>query len=205
MKTSAEQTALFAAEAHNREAWLAEVTRRVAPWFDDLGKPVPAKIRVTCGWPSSRGAGGRSRVIGQCFNPSCSADGHTELFISPTLAELTEVTATLVHELVHAAVGTEHAHKAPFAKAARALDLEGKPTHTFGGDKFRARIAPILAAVGPYPHAKLDISSALKKQTTRLLKATCADCGYTVRTTAKWLSAVGAPLCPCNHEEMRVG
>ena len=38
-------------------------------------------------------------------------------------------------------------------------------------------------------------SSAPKKQTTRLHKAECAECGYTVRVTAKWLE-VGPPHCP---------
>jgi hypothetical protein len=40
------------------------------------------------------------------------------------------------------------------------------------------------------------ISSRPKPQTGRLLKACCADCGYTVRVTAKWLeSARRTVLC----------
>lgn len=38
-------------------------------------------------------------------------------------------------------------------------------------------------------------SSRPKPQTGRLLKAACAECGYTVRVTAKWLE-VGPPHCP---------
>jgi hypothetical protein len=34
-----------------------------------------------------------------------------------------------------------------------------------------------------------------KKQSTRLLKASCSKCGYVVRVTAKWLKAAGAPYC----------
>lgn len=34
-----------------------------------------------------------------------------------------------------------------------------------------------------------------KKQSTRLLKAECAECGYVVRVTAKWVNEVGAPRC----------
>lgn len=40
-------------------------------------------------------------------------------------------------------------------------------------------------------------SSRPKKQTSRLLKAECGDCGYTVRVTAKWLE-IGAPHCPAH-------
>ncbi len=36
---------------------------------------------------------------------------------------------------------------------------------------------------------------------SRMLKLSCEACGYTVRTTAKWL-ATGVPLCHCNHEPM---
>lgn len=40
-------------------------------------------------------------------------------------------------------------------------------------------------------------------QTTRMRKCWCEKCGYTIRTTAKWL-ATGVPLCPCNGETMKV-
>jgi hypothetical protein len=38
-------------------------------------------------------------------------------------------------------------------------------------------------------------TTAPPKQTTRLLKAACSECGYTVRVTQKWLE-VGPPHCP---------
>lgn len=38
-------------------------------------------------------------------------------------------------------------------------------------------------------------SSRPRKQGTRMLKAACEDCGYTVRVTAKWLE-IGPPHCP---------
>lgn len=34
------------------------------------------------------------------------------------------------------------------------------------------------------------------KQSTRLIKAACGDCGYTIRVTQKWLEQ-GNPGCPC--------
>jgi hypothetical protein len=40
------------------------------------------------------------------------------------------------------------------------------------------------------------------KQGTRLFKAQCGDCAYTVRVTRKWLAELGPPLCPCNSEPM---
>ncbi len=39
-----------------------------------------------------------------------------------------------------------------------------------------------------------------KKQATRLLKAVCPDCGYTIRVTSKW-AALGLPVCPTDLVE----
>ena len=40
------------------------------------------------------------------------------------------------------------------------------------------------------------------QQSTRMVKVVCAGCGYTARTTRKWLDEAGAPICPCNQEPM---
>ena len=37
---------------------------------------------------------------------------------------------------------------------------------------------------------------------TRMLKAQCGDCAYTVRVARKWLAEYGPPLCPCNSQPM---
>jgi hypothetical protein len=78
-----------------------------------------------------------------------------------------------------------------------------------------AEMITLAEALGQFPHAKLDpapagpepgpgtagtpgrkIHSGLGKQGTRVIKlAAVGCCGYTVRTTAKWL-AEGSPLCP---------
>src|SRR3546814_9319641 len=78
---------------------------------------------------------------------------------------------------------------------------------TTPGEAFLAAVAPILDAVGPLPHARLDtdgVSTAPKKQKTRMLKCECATCGYTARTARKWLEQAGAPLCPIeDHGQMQ--
>ena len=38
-----------------------------------------------------------------------------------------------------------------------------------------------------------------EKQGTRLLKCRCASCGYTVRTTRKWLDLAGPPTGPTDR------
>jgi hypothetical protein len=127
------------------------------------------------------------------------------VLIRPDQSDPIVVAAILAHELVHAAVGLECGHKGAFRKVATRIGLEGKMTATWPGAAFKSNVAPILAAVGPLPHAALGFgaSSAPPKQKTRLLKAERGDCGYTVRVTRKWVDDAGAPHCP-KHGAMQV-
>jgi hypothetical protein len=120
--------------------------------------------------------------------------------ISPVLDDPMRVAGTLAHELVHAT--GRHGHGSHFAKLARAIGLEGKMTATTEGEAFKQAVAPILEAVGPYPHAELS-KKTRTKQGTRLLKLQCPICPYTVRITRKWLDEVGAPACPTHGDDMR--
>lgn len=181
-----------------REEWLLKFAHELRPDFEAIGSPIPEKLRVTCGWPSKSARPSKNRTIGEAWPISCSADEHHEVFISPCLSDLVEVGATLVHELVHTAVGCKHGHKKPFKRAAIAIGLTGKMTATNAGDALADRIKAIGEKIGPYPHARLDLSG-LKKQSTRQLKVECPKCGYICRTTAKWL-AVGTPTCACGAQ-----
>ena len=105
--------------------------------------------------------------------------------------------AVLVHELVHHAVGVEHGHKGPFRKCAVAVGLVGPMRATTAGPALASRLHALAESIGPYPHAQLDANAGRKKQTTRMLKVTCADCGCIVRMTRQWLDEVGAPTCAC--------
>ena len=184
-----------------REEWLEKVAAQMAPWFAERGHPLP-RVRMSIGFPST---GGKGRRIGECWDGAASADGTHEILIRPDLDDAEEVAAVLAHELTHAAVGIEAGHKAPFAKLAKAIGLEGKMTATQAGDTFKRAVAPILSAVGPLPHARLGFgrSTGPKKQKGRLLKAECGECGYTVRVTRKWVEEAGAPHCP-KHGPMEV-
>ena len=190
----------------HREAWLHDVTRSLDGWFRTAGYPLPVDLRISCGFPSKRALSANNRRIGECWSPICSADKSVEIMISPVLSDPIRVAGVLAHELIHAAVGVEVGHKGPFRKLAKKIGLEGQMTATTEGEAFKRLIAPILEGVGPYPHAALDArgrSSGPKKQGTRLVKASCGECGYTVRITRTWIDQVGAPHCP-EHGEMDV-
>jgi len=206
----------------NRETWLNDIAALMAPRFAELGHPLPS-FRVSVGFPS---AGMNSKAVGECWNKSASADQHFEIFLRPDRADPLNVAATLAHELVHTAVGLREGHKGNFAKVALALGFTRPLTHTSENETLAAWIKPMIEAVGPMPHAPLQWrqgsgvkrggggmspredggegegeeghdSSGPKKQGTRMLKAICKTCGYTVRVTSKWL-LIGPPHCPAD-------
>jgi len=196
-------------EQDNRESWLNRVAIGMAPLFDALDTPLPDRVRVAIGFTS---AGRKGKAIGECWDNRRSADGHFEIFIRPDLAHApdampAQIAAILAHELVHAAVGIAAGHGKSFKRIALGLGLVGPMRATTPGDTFLAAVAPILAAAGSLPHARLDTggqTTAPKKQAVRMLKCECQACGYTVRTARKWLETAGAPLCPIEgHGPMR--
>lgn len=187
-----------------REEWLLEAATHLSDMIAEKTDLKPSsRIYVSAGWPR-RDRGGK--VIGQCFPKKVSQGAH-HLFISPTLSDRTQVLATLLHELVHAADdcasergGHAKAHMGDFTKAIRALGLEGKPTATVAGKALAKEFGALVKEhLGPYPHSVLTPGDygPMKPQTTRQLKVVCPDCGCIVRMTRKWLDEIGPPYCGC--------
>lgn len=182
-----------------REEWLMTLVENLRPVFEEKGFPIPEKVRASVGIPK-----GKRTAIGQCFSPKASETEYTEIFISPKLADSLDVAQTFVHELIHAAVGVEEGHKGNFKVMAGKMNLGGKMTATVRTPEFDEWMTPIIEKIGKFPHEKLDTDSGgIKKQTTRLIKCECPECGYVVRTTAKWIEQAGAPCCPL-HGQMNV-
>ena len=188
-----------------REQWLLAAGELLAKdRFNPAGYDVP-QARVSTGWPSGTKKNGGGNTIGQCWYGLAAADGIAQVFISPLLKGDVDVVATLAHELVHVVCGPEAKHGKVFKRCALAIGLAGKMRSTHAGPEFAEWVnARVVPALGPYPHAQLNPALGPKKQTTRMLKCVCSECGYVARTTAKWLETVGAPLCACNSEQMEV-
>ena len=159
------------------------------------------RYRVSCGFPIGyRGSRNGKVTIGQAFDPSISADGTAEVFINPILDNPSEVVAVLAHELIHVFAGNACGHKGEFARIARAIGLVGKLTSTVAGEELQAKIDQITAALGAYPHARID-PQARKKQGTRLLKLSCGNCDFTARLSAFQADRLTADsACPCCDE-----
>jgi hypothetical protein len=187
----------------NREDWLTAAVNELRPFFDTVGKPLPQNVRVTCGFPSNAK---RSGAIGECWADTASADKTFEVLISPTLDDPLHVFDVLVHELCHSTAGAMN-HGINFQKAAALMhlvpSLGPKGWKATGrGVQFEPTYGAIIDSLGPYPHAALTMNSK-KVQGTRMLKAVCPSCGYTVRLTQKW-AALGLPSCPQDSDTLNL-
>ena len=186
----------------SREEWLDEATATLTEWVvkceDATEYPKPY---VSIGFPKT-GQGASARAIGQCWDKAASDDKKcAHIFVSPTLSDDIEVLSTLLHELIHASVGTKCGHRGPFRRVALELGFMAPMTSTPPGDELKARLTFLSQWLGAYPH------SALKKKVrgsvgSRMVKMSCGDCGYIARTTRKWLELNGAVQCPCNGHTM---
>jgi hypothetical protein len=93
-------------------------------------------------------------------------------------------------------------------------------TATTASVELAAEMITLAETLGDYPHGRFTafdrpavrpevpgeevpdeprVSSGPRSQGTRMLKLVAPCCGYTVRTTRKWIE-VGMPSCPCGSE-----
>jgi len=194
-------------DAPNRESWLMEAVERLArSTFPAFKRPA---WRVTCGWP--KGTRGGKHAIGQCWPSASSADGTHELFISPELDRPVEILHVLAHEMVHAIVGTEAGHKGEFVKLCKAIGLVKPWIATTAGPELAKTLAIYAAQLGPYPHARLN--DVHKKQSTRMLKATCPNPKCDLLTQlgkpltgrfSQEVADLGLPFCPHCSTQMEL-
>lgn len=200
----------------NRETWLEAALPLLQNLFTAAGYVMPDKLHVSVGFPSTRALSAKKQRIGECWNSRVSNDGVHHIFISPVLDDGARVLDVLIHEVIHAVVGTDAGHKKPFKDAMKAVGLEGKATATVASEGLATRLREMVSdTLGPYPQPKFNAQALQeekdkKKQTTRLLKATCpsgdsvAGKLYTVRITKLHVEAFGAPICPKCQESMTI-
>jgi len=200
-----------------REDWLLDAFAAFRGWLKDVGMELPEQIHLSVGF--GYGAKRESALIlGQTFATFKSADGVNHVFISPALDQIHEVLATLLHEAIHVGNDCRDGHKGEYARVARELGFTGTLLGIDTTTELRDRLEILGFELGIFPHSKLEVlapapllvgpdgkeiktrgTSGPPRQGTRLIKATCGECGYTIRITRKWLD-VGNPTCPCGGE-----
>jgi hypothetical protein len=169
-----------------REDWLVQAMGEVRPFFELAGLNLATQVRLTCGFPSTAR---RTGAVAEVWASDASDDGTIEVLISPTLADPRAVFTTLLGALCRATDGSMSPKSDSLTRALAVMLVPGG----VAGDGFDAQYGEIIASLGEYPHAALRMQDR-PKQSTRMLKAVCPSCGYTVRLTSKWAQQ-GMPTC----------
>ena len=196
----------------NREEWLENATGILrAGLFKQHGYEIPKDVKISCGFPPTGGTA-RKMTIGVCFPRSASKANMNEIFINPTKSAMisteennyTGILGTLVHELVHAVDDCKSGHKKPFRDIATRVGLTGKMTSTRESEELNKYFEDeIISKIGDYPHSKIEVSK--KKQTTRMLKVECNDCGFSYRTSRKNIERITNHTCnACGEDSIEV-
>ena len=180
----------------NREQWLRDALALLQKHvFTPAGHKIPP-VQISCGFPARSRKG---RVIGEHWSPR----HHTHvssILVAPNIRDPIVLLGCVIHECVHAIVPRD-GHGRAFREIAIACGLEGPMRATHVGDGLKATLQEhVLARLPEWSSRVLD-PAKLPKQSTRLLKCYCGDCGYICRVTAKWIDSLGTPVCPgCGYE-----
>jgi len=190
----------------NREEWLNSATKELRQWVLRTKNGEPFEFPyVSIGFPKTvKKKGNAANAIGQCWDKNASEEKkRAHIFISPVLSSAHDVLSTLLHELIHASVGTKCGHRGAFRKVALELGFVAPMTSTPCGDSLREQLNLQVQWLGEYPHSALKLPKR-GSVGSRMIKMHCGDCGYIARTSKKWLDLNGAVQCPCNGHSMMV-
>ena len=190
-----------------RQEWIEAAVVLFREHFAANWWTVPDKVRVSMGFPI--GVKDGKRKLGQCFHAVHSADGHSEIFLSPDHRGTQEVLETIAHELIHATVENPNppegykpvGHKGTFKVCALAIGFKAPMASTPADEKMLDFCKLVTDKIGEFPAGVLSMAKR-KKKATYLLKCMCESCGYTARVTAKWIDKAGEPICPQDQEPM---
>jgi len=171
-----------------REEWLLKAAEVLNGRL--LHEELPL-LKVSVGWPKGVRSG---HALGQCWSKKASQDGDSyHIFVSPVIQDTVEVLRVLLHELIHAAAGTEAGHKGTFAKMAKRVGFEQPWTSTPATLGLLEVLKELVKELGSFPHPGLN--PPMKKQTTRMKLWVCA-CGVKIRRAGD----LHAKCLDCNSE-----
>lgn len=182
----------------NREAWLNKAKELLErKYFSKPSKALPPKLAISCGIPK-----GSSKAIGQCWDPTVTKDGTTQIFICPSQDDPIEILQILLHELIHACVGLSCGHKGDFARMARAVGLQGKLTATVvhKGTPLHNELDAMARKIGPYPHKAMTKQKRVVKRVKRVTLVSPQDPEYRVTICQSVLQEHGPPTDPWGND-----
>lgn len=203
-------------EQKTREKWLEQAIEEFfRPHFERTAVEAlkkssaafPERVRVSIGFPDKGGTSKKGKTLGQCWKREASNDGAPHIFINPIVEDVIGeqgILSILAHELVHAC--GVRGHKKDFGRVAGAIGLIAPWKSTRADAELMSHFERLVSVIGEYPHGGIvlnGLESPVKPDRCRMVKCVCTPCGYTVRTTMKWIE-VAVPKCPVCNEEMSI-
>lgn len=190
---------------------ITEAERTVAEAIKHFGLKVkPEQVSITVA------SAGRRSALGWFWGDSWhqkKAAWH-EINLCAEHLDTCDVGELIIHELAHAENHTlgirdcsgSQCHNKHFKSMAERLGLVVKPRdkrYGYGftelGEEAKSFLCKINFDRTVFQRHRNKHVGKAKSGGTRLLKCECPECGYTIRTTQKWID-VGLPTCPCGEE-----
>jgi hypothetical protein len=174
----------------NREQWLTDLASKAIPAISailEYSDEEPS-VKLSCGFPAKQGK--RTPISAQLVPPTASDDFNAEIFVSPTISNSDEVIEAVVPLLVAVVTGD-------FKQGANwrnALNRLNNASMT---------IERLQAEMPEYPHSAITLPTTIK-QTTRLIKVSCAQDGYIARVSRATIENLGSPICPACQLSMEI-
>lgn len=195
-----------------REAFLTTlaeeiISELILPEADNIKMDLPhgdVKVRVSTGFAKGSRGGAKRSIQGVCHPRSHSSDGYNEVFISPELTDTPTIVQVLTHELCHAVLDCHDGHKGRFAILMKAIGFIGRMTGSTAGPELLEALDYMAQQQGEYPAQHMVTTTNPNKQTTRMIKLECSSCGFTARTSRKWIDQLTTrATCPvCNNHTL---
>jgi len=153
----------------NRETWLLKATNQLqSKVFTPVNLTIPHDVKISCGFAIGSRAGAKKMTLGVCHPRSHSEDSVNEIFMSPQIDDSIQTLGTLAHELIHAIDDCKSGHGKAFRDMAHAIGLTGKMTSTTETPELVEILKTIVADLGEYPHAKLNLISVQNRERVTL-------------------------------------
>lgn len=173
----------------NREQWLTDLATIAIPSISEAlsYSDEEPTVKLSCGFPAKQGK--RTPISAQLIPPTASEDFNAEIFVSPTISEKSEVIEAVLPLLVSVVVG-DFKQGATWRDACLRLGLRGLPER-------------LNEQMSDYPHSAITLPTTIK-QTTRLIKVSCAQDGYIARVSRATIENLGSPICPACSLSMEI-
>jgi hypothetical protein len=165
----------------------------------------PSKVRYACSLQDGGMTQGKS--LAHVHFMHSTGNNYHEIRMSVGLGgrkrkgDSARVADVLLHEMIHTCA-TRHGHGGAFKRIAENIGLIGPMTATTAGPALASRIwEEVVSVLGRYPHNSVKlVPRGQRGKGSRLIKCTCANCGFNMRTTRKWIDQAyalsGSLACP---------